>query len=114
MLAKSKTCAVVGLDGFVDKIVTPVDKRHGMGDNFDPSILSPERLRATVLDGLINREVMDQYAQDAGYRVTDGALLGAIRKDREGSFIAYGQIGQYLTVELHAGLFQTVHQVTVG
>lgn len=28
--------AVVGLDGFVDKIVTPVDQRHGMGENFDP------------------------------------------------------------------------------
>ena len=55
--------------------------RQMMGDNFDPSILNPERLRATVLDGLINREVMDQYAQDAGYRVTDGALLGAIRND---------------------------------
>ncbi|MFP6854489.1 MAG: PfkB family carbohydrate kinase [Opitutales bacterium] len=27
---------MVGLDGFVDKIVTPVDKRHGMGENFDP------------------------------------------------------------------------------
>jgi len=28
--------SVVGLDGFVDKIVTPVDKRHGLNDNFDP------------------------------------------------------------------------------
>lgn len=28
--------SVVGLDGFVDKIVTPVDKRHGLADNFDP------------------------------------------------------------------------------
>ena len=27
--------AVVGLDGFVDKIVTPVDKRHGLEDDFD-------------------------------------------------------------------------------
>ena len=28
--------AVVGLDGFVDKIVAPVKKRHGLGDQFDP------------------------------------------------------------------------------
>ena len=28
--------AIVGLDGFVDKIVAPVEKRHGLGDNFDP------------------------------------------------------------------------------
>jgi len=27
--------SVVGLDGFVDKIVTPVDKRHGLAENFD-------------------------------------------------------------------------------
>ena len=27
---------MVGLDGFVDKIVTPVDKRHGLGESFDP------------------------------------------------------------------------------
>ena len=27
--------SLVGLDGFVDKIVTPVDKRHGMGEQFE-------------------------------------------------------------------------------
>ena len=27
---------MVGPDGFVDKIVTPVDKRHGLEENFDP------------------------------------------------------------------------------
>lgn len=35
-LNSSNKNVVVGLDGFVDKIVTPVDKRHGMGENFDP------------------------------------------------------------------------------
>ncbi|MGC6423553.1 MAG: PfkB family carbohydrate kinase [Lentimonas sp.] len=33
-LATSKK-ALVGIDGFVDKIVHPVDKRHGPGDQFD-------------------------------------------------------------------------------
>ncbi len=28
--------ALVGIDGFVDKIVHPVDKRHGPGDQFEP------------------------------------------------------------------------------
>ena len=28
--------AVVGLDGFVDKIVAPVEKRLGLGDHFEP------------------------------------------------------------------------------
>jgi hypothetical protein len=27
--------AIVGLDGFVDKIVAPVEKRHGLGDQFE-------------------------------------------------------------------------------
>src|SRR6056300_1334675 len=27
--------SIVGLDGFVDKIVAPVEKRHGLGDQFD-------------------------------------------------------------------------------
>ncbi len=35
-LNSSTKNVMVGLDGFVDKIVTPVDKRHGMGENFDP------------------------------------------------------------------------------
>ena len=32
----SDQLSLVGLDGFVDKIVTPVNKRHGMGEQFDP------------------------------------------------------------------------------
>ena len=28
--------ALVGLDGFVDKLMTPVDKRHGIGEHFEP------------------------------------------------------------------------------
>ena len=32
----SDKLSLVGLDGFVDKIVTPVDKRHGMGEQFNP------------------------------------------------------------------------------
>ena len=31
----SNKFSLVGLDGFVDKIVTPVDKRHGMGEQFE-------------------------------------------------------------------------------
>ena len=31
----SNKLSLVGLDGFVDKIVTPVDKRHGMGEQFE-------------------------------------------------------------------------------
>ena len=32
----SEKSSVVGLDGFVDKIVTPVDKRFGLEENFEP------------------------------------------------------------------------------
>ena len=41
--------AVVGLDGFVDKIVTPIDQRHGMGENFDPIETIAELGRDTLV-----------------------------------------------------------------
>ncbi|MES1930651.1 peptidyl-prolyl cis-trans isomerase ppiD [Salinisphaera dokdonensis CL-ES53] len=53
--------------------------RQMMGDNFDPSVISSEQLRRTVLQSMINNEVLNQYAQEAGYRVTDAGLLAAIR-----------------------------------
>lgn len=66
--------------------------RQVMGDNFDPSVISSEQLRRTVLQSMINNEVLDQYAQNAGYRVTDAALLVAIRSNpqfqAEGEFSA--------------------------
>ncbi len=55
--------------------------RQLMGDNFDPSTVEPEQLRRTVLQGLVQRAMLEQYAQQAGYRVTDQALLQAIQSD---------------------------------
>lgn len=55
--------------------------RQLMGDNFNPDLLPPDQLRRTVLQGLIDDAVLNQYAESAGYRVTDARLLGAIRSD---------------------------------
>ncbi len=55
--------------------------RQIMGDNFDPGTIEPQQLRRTVLQGLVQRAMLDQYAQQAGYRVTDQALLQALQSD---------------------------------
>lgn len=55
--------------------------RQMMGDNFDSSMFSSSQLRRTVLQQMIDNEVLDQYASNAGYRVSDAALLGTIRQN---------------------------------
>lgn len=57
--------------------------RQAMGDNFDADMFPPEQLRRTVLQGLINEAVLTQYANEAGYRVTDARLLAALRSDEQ-------------------------------
>lgn len=55
--------------------------RQMMGDNFDSSMFSSDQLRRTVLQQMIDNEVLVQYARKAGYRVSDAALLGTIREN---------------------------------
>ena len=55
--------------------------RQAMGDSFDADMFPPEQLRRTVLQGLINEAVLTQYANEAGYRVTDARLLAALRSN---------------------------------
>jgi peptidyl-prolyl cis-trans isomerase D len=47
-----------------------------LGKNFDPSLINEKQLKNSVLDNLIERDVMIQGAQDAGLRVS-GARVGA-------------------------------------
>lgn len=54
-----------------------------MGDNFDHDLIDPERFRRGILDGLIQDALLQQYARDAGYRVTDAALLQALRSEQQ-------------------------------
>lgn len=57
--------------------------RQAMGDSFDADMFPPEQLRRTVLQGLINEAVLTQYANEAGYRVTDARLLAALRSNEQ-------------------------------
>lgn len=63
-----------------------------MGENFDSDEVDPQRFRRSVLQSLIQQELLKQYAEDAGYRVSDAALLDALRSDSrfqvDGSFSA--------------------------
>lgn len=55
--------------------------RQMLGDNYDPSLMPPDEIRRNVLNGLIGQAVMQAYASDNGYRVTDANLLAQIRSN---------------------------------
>lgn len=78
--------------------------RQMMGDHFDSSMFPPGRIRQSVLDGLIDQAVMTQYAQDAGYRVTDANLLATLRSNPQ--FQDNGQFSaeRYKTLLSQAGI----------
>lgn len=63
-----------------------------MGDDFDHDSVDPQQFRRSVLEGLIQRELLSQYAKETGYRITDGALIAKLRSDSrfqvDGSFSA--------------------------
>ena len=49
-----------------------IQQLQQMGNNsFDPSMIDEKFLRTTVLDGLVERSVLIQGAQDAGFKVSD-------------------------------------------
>ena len=50
-----------------------------LGKNFDPSLIDEKQLRKSVLENLIEREVIIQGAQDAGLRVSDARIGAEIR-----------------------------------
>lgn len=55
--------------------------RQLMGDRFDPEMIEPQQLRRNILRGLVQQAMLDQYALEAGYRITDEALLQALSAD---------------------------------
>jgi peptidyl-prolyl cis-trans isomerase D len=55
--------------------------RQLLGKHFDPSQFPPKKIKQQVLEGLIDRAVLSQYAQSAGYRVTDADLLAVLRSN---------------------------------
>ncbi len=50
-----------------------------LGKNFDPSLIDEKQLRKSVLENLIEREVIIQGALDAGLRVSDARIGTEIR-----------------------------------
>lgn len=52
-----------------------------MGERFDADQFNRDQFQRNVLRSLIQKRLLRQYAQDAGYRVTDAAVLKALRTD---------------------------------
>lgn len=68
-----------------------------MGEAFDPDTINPQQLRRSILQRLIRRAVLDQYALNAGYRVTDTALLRRLKSNPR-----FQVNGQFSTERYHA------------
>lgn len=64
--------------------------RRMMGGQFDPDMVNSPEFRNAVLDDLINRQLLDQDAEEAGYRVGDKQLADFITMStqfqRDGQF----------------------------
>lgn len=78
--------------------------RQLMGDNFDPDLIDPEQLRRNILSSLVQRAMLDQYALEAGYRVTDEALLQALSSDPRFQVDGEFSAERYRTLLTRAGI----------
>jgi len=63
--------------------------REMFGEQFNPSLMDPQ-IKQKALDDIINREVIVQAADKAGYRVSDNFLVQTIQ-----SFEAFQENGQF-------------------
>ncbi len=52
--------------------------RSQFGNNFDPSMVDNPQFRYQVVEGLVSNQLIQQYAQDAGLRLSDTALKNRI------------------------------------
>jgi sugar/nucleoside kinase (ribokinase family) len=89
--------ALVGLDGFVDKIITPVGSRHGQGDDFDP-IPTIEAFGKRILEAAgksANIELYENYQKLGG----------------NGPIMANALAAGHLKVEYIGALGQPIHPV---
>lgn len=57
--------------------------RSALGERFDPSVFTEERVKDTVMQSLINESILTQVALDAGYRISDARLSAEIRSFEE-------------------------------
>ncbi len=63
--------------------------REMFGDQFNPSLMDPQ-IKKKALDDIINREVIIQTADQAGYRISDDFLVQTIQ-----SFDAFKESGEF-------------------
>jgi peptidyl-prolyl cis-trans isomerase D len=61
-----------------------------LGSSFRPEMFDEARMKKAILDDLVERELVVQYAKDAGLRVSDAAMAGVIR-----SVEAFHENGQF-------------------
>ena len=97
MATATEKQALVGLDGFVDKIITPVGSRHGQGTDFDP-IPTIEAFGKRILDAAgksANIELYENYEKLGG----------------NGPIMANALLAEHFKVQYIGALGQPVHPV---
>lgn len=65
--------------------------QQALGQNYDPSLFNEQAMKERVLDGLIRRELLNQYLEDANFHVAPQQVLETIRnipafQDENGRF----------------------------
>lgn len=81
-----------------------------LGEQFQPGMIDPPRFKRGVLDNLIQESLLEQQAQDGGFRVSDDLVLQALRGEaafqKDGAFSS----DRYREVLARAGLNPTVYE----
>lgn len=75
-----------------------------MGERFNTDEFNQEQFRKRILQSLIQKTLLRQYAQDAGYRVTDEAVLQALRQDPRFQADGHFSVERYKTLLSRAGI----------
>ncbi len=66
------------------------DMRQSMGDSFNISMLDDPRVRASVLESLIQQRLLNREAERLGFAISDSQLVEVLQ-----SFAAFQQDGQF-------------------
>lgn len=84
-----------------------------LGDSFNAEDFDHQQFRRAVLESLVQKQLLMQYAQDVGYRVTDAGVLAALRHDPR--FQVNGQFStkRYRAILARAGITPAAFEANI-
>ena len=96
-----------------------------LGGNFDPELLNTLGIRQRVLDNLIDNRLLNQYADENGFRISDEQLAQLIQNEASFQIDGKFNLNQYQTIlasnrftpqsfEQYQRVNETVNQLSAG